>query len=147
MLINCENCVLDKHDECRSPNSCLCAVETNHNESLKSQPLVFEVKDDWVPTPEELKKDLQDRPVQYHRSMDGTCTHVAAILIEKFHFITVSETDTIYYFNGKIYDSKNVSALIKSETEKRIMFCREKERMEVYNKIKANRSIESIMDL
>ena len=138
MLINCENCVLDKHDECKSPNSCLCAVETNHNESLKSHPLVFEVKDDWVPTPEELKKDLQDRPVQYNRSQAGTCTHVAAILIEKFHFITVSETDTIYYFNGKIYDSKNVTALIKSEAEKRILFCREKERMEVYNKIKAN---------
>jgi len=31
ILINCKSCMNDLHDECLKPDSCKCAIETNHN--------------------------------------------------------------------------------------------------------------------
>ena len=62
---------------------------------------------------------------------------VAINLIKKFNFVTSRETDTIYFFNGKIYDSKNSLSIIKEQTEILILNCTVKDRNETIQKIKS----------
>ena len=62
---------------------------------------------------------------------------VAINLIKKFNFVTSRETDTIYFYNGKIYDSKNSLSIIKEETEIQIENCTVKDRNETIQKIKS----------
>ena len=62
---------------------------------------------------------------------------VANELIDDWHFITERESDTIYWYNGKIYESENAISVIKEAVEKRIANCSESNRNEVINKIKS----------
>ena len=68
---------------------------------------------------------------------------IAKRLIDKYNFKTARETDTIYYFNGKIYDSKNCESVIKQETEAQIVECTKSDKSEVIDKIKS-RTYESL---
>lgn len=68
---------------------------------------------------------------------------VTGRLITKYNFITARETDSIYYFNGKIYDSKNCESVIKQETEAQIVECTKSDKSEVIDKIKS-RTYESL---
>lgn len=130
MLINCNKCVEDLHDQCNDPESCLCAKECNHNQPK------YVIKDDAIPSFEEFKEDLKKNPVRYHRDSQSTVSNVASILMMKYYFITIIEKDEICCFNGKIFDSKGVEALIHKEAENRIINCRKKDRNEVLSKIK-----------
>jgi len=62
---------------------------------------------------------------------------VADKLIKKYNFVTSRETDVIYFYNGKIYDSKNSLSIIKEHTEIQIQNCTVKDRNEVIGKIKS----------
>jgi putative DNA primase/helicase len=62
---------------------------------------------------------------------------VALNLIKKYSFVTSRETDTIYFYNGKIYESKNSLSIIKEESEKLIPSCTITNRNEVIGKIKS----------
>ena len=62
---------------------------------------------------------------------------VALTLIKKYSFVTSRETDTIYFYNGKIYESKNSLSIIKEESEKLISSCTITNRNEVIGKIKS----------
>jgi putative DNA primase/helicase len=62
---------------------------------------------------------------------------VALTLIKKYSFVTSRETDTIYFYNGKIYESKNSLSIIKEESEKLIPSCTITNRNEVIGKIKS----------
>jgi len=62
---------------------------------------------------------------------------VASRLIKQYNFVTARESDVIYHFNGKIYDSKNTTSIIKEESEKQIISCTMTDRNEVINKIKS----------
>ena len=48
---------------------------------------------------------------------------VSTSLIKQFNFVTSRETDIIYFYNGKIYDSKNSLSMIKEQTEIQILNC------------------------
>mgnify|MGYP003148040969 CR=1 FL=1 len=69
--------------------------------------------------------------------MSGKIDIVAKNLIKKWNFVTSRETDIIYYFNGKIYDSKNSLSIIKEHAEIQILNCSVKDRNEVIGKIKS----------
>lgn len=62
-LVNCKECLADRHDSCLNQDTCMCAVETNHNENLKSKPMNQETYQALVTTPEtpaqtyEIKKE------------------------------------------------------------------------------------------
>ena len=62
---------------------------------------------------------------------------VAKTLIQKYNFVTSRETDLIFFYNGKIYDSKNSLSIIKEESEKLIASCTITNRNEVIGKIKS----------
>ena len=62
---------------------------------------------------------------------------VASNLIKRFSFMTARETDVIYFYNGKIYESKNSLSIIKEESEKLIPSCTITNRNEVIGKIKS----------
>jgi putative DNA primase/helicase len=62
---------------------------------------------------------------------------VALTLIKKYSFMTARETDVIYFYNGKIYESKNSLSIIKEESEKLIASCTITNRNEVIGKIKS----------
>jgi P4 family phage/plasmid primase-like protien len=62
---------------------------------------------------------------------------VALTLIKRYSFVTSRETDTIYFYNGKIYESKNSLSIIKEESEKLIPSCTITNRNEVIGKIKS----------
>ena len=62
---------------------------------------------------------------------------VADELIDSWNFVTERESDTIYWYNGKIYESKNAKSVIKEAVEKRIANCTESNRNEVVSKIKS----------
>ena len=143
MRVNCKFCLSDKHDECNRED-CLCAVETYHNTKGKmgwseDEPTQQDV-DDYnavtnnipEPTLEKLKEALRIK----HDDSDRI-DKVASYLIKKYNFATVRETDVIYYYNGKIYDSKNAISIIKEETEKQIIQCTRADKLEVIDKIKS----------
>ena len=143
MRVNCKFCLSDKHDECNLED-CLCAVETYHNTKGKmgwseDEPTQQDV-DDYnavtnnipEPTLEKLKEALRIK----HDDSDRI-DKVASYLIKKYNFATVRETDVIYYYNGKIYDSKNAISIIKEETEKQIKECTRADKLEVIDKIKS----------
>lgn len=143
MRVNCKFCLSDKHDECNLED-CLCAVETYHNTKGKmgwseDEPTQQDV--DYYnavtnnipePTLEKLKEALRIK----HDDSDRI-DKVASYLIKKYNFATVRETDVIYYYNGKIYDSKNAISIIKEETEKQIKECTRADKLEVIDKIKS----------
>lgn len=62
---------------------------------------------------------------------------VAKLLVDHYKFVTAKESEIIYYFNGKIYDSKSVLATIKEETEQLIKECTKHDKIEVIDKIKS----------
>lgn len=140
--VNCQPCREDRHDECNDEN-CLCALETYHNTKGKmgwkeEEPTLQEVEDynattNNIPEPDmeklrELLKIKHDDPDRIDK--------VAEQLIKKYEFVTAKESEIIYYYNGKIYDSKNVIATIKEETEQLIKQCSKNDRLEVIEKIK-----------
>ena len=143
MRVNCKNCLADKHEDCIDEN-CLCAVETYHNTKGKigwkeEEPTLQELGD-WNEStdniPEPALKKLKEL-MRIKHDDDDRIDKVAEILIKKYEFVTVRETDEIYYYNGKIYDSKNAISIIKEETEQLIKECTKHDRQEVLDKIKS----------
>ncbi len=143
MLVNCKPCLADKHDECNLEN-CLCAIETYHNTKGKigwkeEEPTLQDLNDynsatNNIPEPalEKLKELMRIK-----HDDDDRIDKVAEILIKKYNFVTVRETDVIHFYNGKIYDSKNAQSIIKEETEKLIKECTRADKLEVIDKIKS----------
>jgi len=143
LRVNCKPCREDRHDECNDQN-CLCAVETYHNTKgkigWKEEDPTIQDLEDWndstnnIPEPALQKiKEL----MRIKHDDDDRIDKVAEILIKKYEFVTVRETDEIYYYNGKIYDSKNAISIIKEETEQLIKECTKHDRQEVLEKIKS----------
>ena len=118
MKIGCTKCLDDDHDECLS-NDCPCLINTNHGR------ITFDSS---------IKKGEY---IQVTRHSDNDRIDIVATsLIREYNFITAIESDTILLFTGKIYEDKKALAIIKEETEKRIVECTEKDTLEVIAKIK-----------
>ena len=82
-----------------------------------------------------IKKLPQEHLV--HHADKNRIDVVAKVLVEHYKFVTAKESETIYYFNEKIYDSKSVIATIKEETEQLIKQCSKHDKVEVIDKIKS----------
>jgi putative DNA primase/helicase len=91
---------------------------------------------------DEIKFSAQTLETVKHEHKDRIDI-IATRLIDKYNFQTARETDTIYYFNGKIYDSKNCESVIKQETEAQVVECTKSDKSEVIDKIKS-RTYESL---
>ena len=118
MKIGCTKCLDDDHDECLS-NDCPCLIDTNHGR------ITFDSS---------IKKGEY---IQVTRHSDNDRIDIVATsLIREYNFITAIESDTILLFTGKIYEDKKALAIIKEETEKRIVECTERDTLEVIAKIK-----------
>jgi P4 family phage/plasmid primase-like protien len=61
---------------------------------------------------------------------------VSNILINKYNFVTAINTDKIYRFTGKIYESEKAVSTINEETENNIINCKIDDVKQVISKIK-----------
>ena len=131
-LINCVNCIADKHDSCLNEKSCLCSVETNHNApTLKDGVKVIENEI----TTEIL---LHHYVIQHEYTFTGPerIDKVAEVLLKFYKFVTIMSTEELLYYNGKVYDYLNAEKIVKRETEKLIPNCPAHDVNEVVSKIK-----------
>ena len=118
MKLGCAACLDDNHEDCYS-DDCPCLLETNHgrimyDSSVETGEIIFKAKHS-----DSERIDL-----------------IATSLIAKYNFVTAIQSDTIYLFTGKRYEDKKALAIIKEETEKRIVECTERDTLEVISKIK-----------
>jgi putative DNA primase/helicase len=77
------------------------------------------------------------QPKLVHHRDSNRIDVVAKLLVEHYKYVTVRESGIIYFFNGKVYDSKNVISTIREETEQLIIECSKHDQDEVINKIKS----------
>ena len=80
--------------------------------------------------------DNKDESIQLNRKDEDKITTIANRFIEKYNPVTAIDSDTIYIFNGKIYDNQLALKLIKEETENQIKNCSSHDPKEVEEKIK-----------
>jgi|UniRef100_A0AAT9J7I1 putative DNA primase/helicase len=144
-LILCDHCKnggdWKAHEECEKnyianglKTFCQCpSLSHGRNATTSMEPVSFMDK---------IKFDSQTLETVKHEHKDRIDI-IATRLIDKYNFVTARETDTIYYFNGKIYDSKNCESVIKQETEIQIVECTKSDKAEVIDKIKS-RTYESL---
>jgi putative DNA primase/helicase len=90
----------------------------------------YKAVNDELPTPTLIKLKLK-------HSDDEAVDEVANLLVDHYNFVTIRENDEIYYFNGKIYDSKNTISIIKEEAEGHIRECTKHDKLEIIDKIKS----------
>jgi len=122
MSYSCKPCLRREHDSC-DYEKCICK-EQNHD--------IQKAKDYWL----ERHPDESGFVERVRHGADGAWDKVANALIKEFNFVTAIQTDTIYTFTGKIYEHEAAEALIKEETEKRIIECDRKDCLEVIAKVK-----------
>ena len=118
MKRGCAACLDDNHEDCYS-DDCPCLLETNHGRVMYDS-----------------SKDTGEIIFKAKHSDNDRIDLVATSLIAKYNFVTAIESDKIYLFTGKIYENKKALAIIKEETEKRIVECTERDTLEVISKIK-----------
>ena len=116
MTVPCTACFSGEHEKCFKENECPCATQYNHGQAngLDSDLVFIEAK----------------------HSDNDRIDIVSKSLIEKYNFVTAQDSNKIYLFTGKIYENEAAEALIKEETEKRILECTERDCLEVISKIK-----------
>ena len=129
MNVGCDACRDDEHIRCYDKTTCPCAVDWNHGLTKSGS-----VND---------KGEIIFVNVKH--SDDDRIDKVSKSLIEKYNFVTATESDTIYLHTGKIYDNKKAEAIIKEETEKRIVECTKHDTLEVIEKIK-RKTFEDLKD-
>jgi len=139
MRVNCRSCISGTHDDCTHDN-CLCDLETEHNTKGK---IVFTDEkwndsdiDDWNDVANDTPEPTLEK-LKLKHSDESAVDEVANLLVDHYNFVTVRESDEIYYYNGMIYDSKNVISIIKEETESHIRECTKHDKLEVIDKIKS----------
>ena len=118
MKLGCAACLDDNHDDCYS-DDCRCLLDTNH---------------DRITYDSSIKKGEY---IQVTRHSDNDRIDIVSTsLIREYDFKTAIESDTIFLFTGKRYENKKAEAIIKEQTEKRIVECTERDCLEVIAKIK-----------
>ena len=153
----CDNCQkqggwLETHNNCeyhyqqnirnkglaRTESDCQCN-NLGHSWNVKvnyEKPVSDESFEDYKSVNDSIAEPTLEK-LRIKHDDDDRIDLVAAYLIKKYNFLTVRETDVIYYYNGKIYDSKNATSIIKEETEKQIIECTRADKLEVIDKIKS----------
>jgi len=117
-LMNCKHCMNDLHDQCLNPDSCKCAVETNHNEpTLRdgvkvdySKPIDPNFINEW----HELNKKNEDE--------EPELLDYAVSIMSDNTFKTLDDTNEIVYWSKGVYEF-NGEVLIAKECEKIIPEC------------------------
>ena len=147
--INCRPCIRGKHDDCTHDN-CLCEIETDHDRKttrvsvipLTEEQMVSDedYADYWKTNdslPDNTLKNLYEKMMIVKHDDHDRIDLIAARSIKKHNWKTVRETEVIYHYDGKIYNSKNAISVIKEETEKQIKECTKADKSEVIDKIKS----------
>ena len=133
----CKNCVMEDHRKC-DHDDCQCEKENHDYEKLKNQ----HFEDDPLapiekPVIPSYTFDKDGRPIfKIKRSDSDRIDIVAEMLIKKYKFVTARESDILYLYTGKIYDTQSAIAIIKEETEQWIANCKKNDPQEVEAKIK-----------
>ena len=140
-LLNCKPCMQDKHDECTRPDTCICAVETNHNAATLRDGVRLDTTKK-VSLKNLIEIFIVDNNLEFEskEKIDNT----VKVLREFNTFVTPRDKQEILLYNRKIYDGIQADTIIKEQTEKLIPNCTEHETKEVINKIKRQTYVESI---
>jgi putative DNA primase/helicase len=86
------------------------------------------------------------RPVDNSNDFTGAdkIDNVANVLMQKYSFVTLRNTNRILLYNGKIYDRLNAETIIAEESNKLIPNCTKHERLEVIDKVKVQTYIDEV---
>ena len=102
----------------------------------------------WNVSSTDSNKEVTKQDFEDYKSIDDTIVNkidrkitekidlVADGLIIKYNFVTAINTDKIYRFTGKIYESEKAISTINEETEKQIINCKTDDVNQVVEKIK-----------
>jgi len=90
-------------------------------------------------------KRIDDKKKQQKKSSREIIEETAIQIMSEKQFVTLSKTNEILTWNGKIYTNENAESYIKSRTDKLVFDCTQHIRLEVLDKIKA-RTYKSIID-
>jgi len=87
--------------------------------------------------PRNIDKAESEDFVKKNSKDKGVIDIIAKNIQKKYNFVTLSDTNEILLYTGKIYSKAEAESQIKGETENRIIDCTTHDRNEVINKIKA----------
>jgi len=143
-LTNCKPCMKDKHDECLNPETCLCAVETNHNEpTIKinyDKPISKESIESWDIVQNNIQKENDEtQPLLFSNKQWGI---VSELIQNDYHFLTLRETKKIWYYDEDegVYRPDG-DTIIDESCQKLVNTCTIKTRNEVKATIKSNKTM------
>ena len=126
----------DDHDKCSNPDTCLCAVESNHNKKVVQDYGVWD-DDDRDKFKLGLREDSYENFRNEKMNEDDRIDETVDRIQLYYHFVTSTKSNELYLYNGKIYSSDEATSKIKELSEKLIPNCTEHQRNEVVAKIKA----------
>ena len=133
----------ETHDVCEAnyinnfrQTDCQCDnIGHGRNVTISDEPVTDEQLEDFKSVNDNIARPTLRNLKINNRDLDKIDV-VALDLIDDWNFVTERESNTIYWYNGKIYDSKNSTSVIKEAVEKQIADCTESNSNEVVNKIK-----------
>jgi len=147
--LNCKPCQGDHHDNCTNPETCLCAIETNHNEpTLRDGVRVdFEkpIDSSFYDQVKEVNEEIKQEPKSFK---NDNWDIVADLIQSDNHFITLRENKEIWYYDGigKIY-KPYAHTIIEEACQRLINKCQNKTVREVVDTIRRNKTYVNAKDL
>lgn len=91
--INCPSCLADRHDDCSDPETCLCAVETEHN---TKKTIKIQTENEIV---KEQPKQVQRRRSNKKNHMLHEYYNIVDEIFENDFFITLRDSKKIWYYD------------------------------------------------
>ena len=145
LKINCKPCMQDKHDKCLNPNTCLCAVETNHNATTFKTNFDKPLSKEYFDEVKEVNAEIDRGPKMYENEDFDL---VANLIQSDYSFVTIRENENIWCYDKieKFYKPKG-ETIIKENCQKYIRKCKKNYVNEVIEQIRRNETYIDSADL
>ena len=147
-LVNCTECMGDRHDFCLTPTTCLCA-DNKHGESLKNGVVVDYTKpvdmDEFESEIKEVNYDIDTEPDSYNNEQFDL---VAEVIQSNYRFLTIRENKEIWCYSVKNgFYKPHGHTIIEEQAQRLISRCKNKTVSEVVGMIRRNKTMIDLNDL
>ena len=147
-LVNCKECMGDRHESCLNPETCLCA-DNKHGESLLNGVRVDNTKpvdiDEFKNEISEVNYDIDTEPDSYNGEQFDL---VAEVIQSNYRFLTIRENKEIWCYSVRdgLYKPHG-HTIIEEQTQRLIFKCKNKAVSEVVGMIRRNKTMIDLGDL
>ncbi|MCJ8306829.1 MAG: hypothetical protein HRU07_07265 [Nitrosopumilus sp.] len=117
ILTNCKKCMNDLHDECITPETCLCSVDTEHNTKGK---IVYDPKK-WTSDTAKATT-IQIFSVDENLKFDDE-SKINSVCIVLNKFWNFSNPYELLMYDGVRYSNDQAVRLVNTWTQKLIPYC------------------------